>query len=701
VGAGQKTRLDIYPFVCPVLWNAACLSLNRILYLYLNSRMKVQTALTGLVSVAALLPQTSANVVVIRNPSVEQAAAEALAVPLAALKRAAPEAPNGYVPTAVDCPSDRPTIRNASTISPNETEWLYVRRNNTVSAMRNLLGRMNITGLDTNSYIDSVATNVSALPNIAIAGSGGGYRALMNYAGAVAAFDNRTSNSTGTGQLGGLLQASTYLAGLSGGSWLVGSLFMNNFSSVENILSQNTPKSNGGTWQFANSILEGPEESGLSVLNTAEYLKDIYDTVQDKNDAGYETTITDYWGRALSYQLINASMGGPAYTFSSIADSDQFRAGDTPMPIFVADGRARGQLVIDGNATVYEMNPWELGTFDPTTYAFAPMRYLGSNFSDGVVVQGDKQCVRGFDNAGYIMGTSSSLFNQAFLQINGSTGLINEALTKVLANIGQDNDDIANYPNPFFGVNNATSRVATTDQLTLVDGGEDLQNIPFHPLIQPERHVDVIFAIDSSADTTADNGGANWPNGTALVATYARTFLPISNGTSFPSIPDQQTFVNLGLNYRPTFFGCDSSNTTHMTPLVVYLPNAPYVYHSNVSTYDLSYNDTERNYIIENGYNAVTMGNGTLDSEWPTCVGCAILSRSLERTNTQVPDVCKQCFSRYCWDGRVDSTTNTTYEPAYKLPKNDVLSFSSSGLQGAVPSLAFAVSAVAAVLMIV
>ncbi|KAI4731324.1 hypothetical protein E4T49_00844 [Aureobasidium sp. EXF-10728] len=664
--------------------------------------MKAQTALTGLASVAALLPTVSASVVVIRDPSVEQAAAEALAVPLAALKRAAPEAPNGYVPTAVDCPSDRPTIREAKTISNNETEWLYVRRNNTVSAMRNLLGRMNITGLDTNSYIDSAANNVSALPNIAIAGSGGGYRALMNYAGAVAAFDNRTSNSTGAGQLGGLLQSSTYLAGLSGGSWLVGSLFMNNFSSVENILTQDTADSNsGGTWQFGNSILEGPASSHLQILSTADYLKDIYDTVQDKNDAGYETTITDYWGRALSYQLINSSMGGPAYTFSSIADSDQFRAGNTPMPIFVADGRARGQLVIDGNATVYEMNPWELGSFDPTTYAFAPIRYLGSNFSDGVVVQGDKQCVRGFDNAGYIMGTSSSLFNQAFLQINGSTGLINEALTAVLANIGQDNDDIANYPNPFFGVNNATSRVATTDQLTLVDGGEDLQNIPLHPLIQPERNVDVIFAIDSSADTTADNGGANWPNGTSLVATYQRSFLPIANGTSFPSIPDQQTFVNLGLNNRPTFFGCDASNTTNMTPLIVYLPNAPYVYHSNVSTYDLQYNDTERNYIIENGYNVATLGNGTLDQQWPTCVGCAILSRSLGRTNTQVPEVCTQCFQRYCWDGTRNSTLNTTYEPAYKLAKNDVLGFSSGGFKGAVPSVAFAVSAVAAVLLIV
>jgi lysophospholipase len=114
------------------------------------------------------------------------------------------------------------------------------------------------------------------------------------------------------------------------------------------------------------------------------------------------------------------------------------------------------------------------------------------------------------------------------------------------------------------------------------------------------------------------------------------------------------------------------------------------------------YNDTERNYIIENGYDVATLGNSTLDAEWPTCVGCAILSRSLERTNTPVPDVCTQCFQRYCWDGTVNSTVNTTYEPAYKLPKNDVLSFSSSGFKGVVPSLAvFAVSAVAAVAMIV
>ena len=127
------------------------------------------------------------------------------------------------------------------------------------------------------------------------------------------------------------------------------------------------------------------------------------------------------------------------------------------------------------------------------------------------------------------------------------------------------------------------------------------------------------------------------------------------------------TFFNLGLNKRPTFFGCDASNTTGPTPLIVYLPNAPYTYLSNISTFDLELNDSVRNGIVLNGYNVATQGNGTFDSEWPTCVGCAILSRSLERTNTKVPSVCRQCFSRLCWNGTTDSSTPSPYVPALKI----------------------------------
>ena len=533
--------------------------------------------------------------------------------------------------------------------------------------MKTLLSGMNITGFDANTYIDNHSSNTSMLPNIAIAVSGGGYRALLNGAGALAAFDDRTAhNSTAAASLSGLLQSATYLAGLSGGSWLVGSLYVNNFTSVQQIMDQDTGSA-GSLWQFGHSIFEGPDTGGIQLFDSTEYYTTIYEAVSKKGDS-FNVTITDYWGRALSYQLVNATDGGPAYTFSSIADATWFTDASVPLPLFVTDGRRPGEVIVSGNSTVYEVSPWELGTFDPTTYAFAPLRYIGTNFTRGSVPD-NEMCVRGFDNAGFVMGTSSTLFNQFLLQINTTTSipkLFQEALTNVLTDLGRADDDIADYPNPFIGYNTDTSYISGNPQLSLVDGGEDLQNIPLHPLIQPYRDVDVIFAVDSSADTTADNGAAGWPNGTSLVATYQRQFLPIGNGTVFPSVPDQQTFVNLGLNNRPTFFGCDASNLTGPSPLIVYLANAPYSYPSNVSTFDPSYNDTERNSIINNGYDVVTMANGTVDSQWPTCVGCAILHRSFARTNTKIPDVCTTCFTKYCWDGARNSTP-ANYTPAFKV----------------------------------
>jgi lysophospholipase len=288
------------------------------------------------------------------------------------------------------------------------------------------------------------------------------------------------------------------------------------------------------------------------------------------------------------------------------------------------------------------------------------MEYLGSDFAAGILVD-DTKCVRGFDNAGFAMGTLSSLFNQFLLQVNNTAipTWLKDDVISVLTDVGEANADIALYlPNPFFHFRNGSNENAFSKTLFLVDGGEDLENIPLAPLIQPLRNVDVIFAIDSSADTST-----YWPNGTSMVATYQRSLSSIQNGTTFPSIPDVNTFLNLGLNRRPTFFGCNSSNMTGSGPLIVYLPNSPYSYHSNVSTFKLTYNDTERNMIVLNGYNVATMGNGTVDLVWPTCAGCAILSRSLERTSTDVPEICQECFSKFCWDGTVNSTTPGLYLP--------------------------------------
>lgn len=381
----------------------------------------------------------------------------------------------------------------------------------------------------------------------------------------------------------------------------------------------------------------------------------------------------------MSYQLIDAENGGPSYTWSSIGASSGFQNADMPMPVLVADGRYPGQLIIPRNATIYEFNPWEFGTFDPTVYGFAPIEFLGSKFVGGSLPQ-NESCINGLDNAGFVMGTSSSLFNQFFLKVNDTAlpSFIKDAARSILEEIGENNDDIARYkPNPFYQFHNNSSPVADRKALDLVDGGEDLENIPLHPLIQPERHVDVIFAVDSSADT--DN---NWPNGTALVATYDRSqnATGIANGTAFPAIPGQNTFVNKGLNTRPTFFGCDSKNISGTAPLIVYLPNYPYIAMSNLSTFDPSYNLTERDAVILNGYDVVTMANATRDTNWPTCVGCAILSRSFDRTNTTVPEACTKCFDDYCWDGSTDTSNPPPYAPDAVLAQMDLSSAPGAGI---------------------
>jgi lysophospholipase len=553
--------------------------------------------------------------------------------------------------------------------------------------MRDLLGRLNITGFDVNTFLNDNANNVSALPNIAISFSGGGYRALQNGAGAMAAFDSRTENSTSSGHIGGLLQSATYVSGLSGGGWLTGSIFVNNFTSVTALRDDNA----GTVWNFNNSILEGPTKEGIQILNTAQYFQSIGDAVSGKSDAGFETTITDYWGRALSFQLVNASQGGPEYTWSSIALTEGFQNGDYPMPILIADERAPGETLIPRNTTVYEFNPFEMGSWDPTSFGFVPMEYLGSNFSGGSLPD-NASCVVGFDNVGFIMGTSSSLFNAVVTSL-GSIDIpqaLKDRLEQTLSALGADNEDIADYPNPFFQYNNETNPSANSSTLTLVDGGLDFQNIPLHPVIQPARNVDVIFAVDSSADTTF-----NYPNGTALVATYERSQpdSSIANGTAFPSIPDVNTMVNLGLNTRPTFFGCDSSNITsdYIVPLIVYIPLSPYIVNSNVSTFDPQvFNDTFRNAIIENGYDVATMGNGSANAQWPTCVGCAVLSRSLERAGAQVPEVCAQCFRDFCWDGTLNSTVPATYNPDSRLEEVNITGAAPRSFSGSVLSAALA-----------
>jgi lysophospholipase len=607
--------------------------------------MSTQTTLTATAISSDTTPRTLDNII----PGVSVVSPDQL------LRRASAQAPNGYVPTNTTCPATRPSIRKGVTLSDQEVEWLPKRRNATIPHIRKFLKRVNIPAFDSEAFLKNVETDLTALPNIGIAISGGGYRAMLSGAGALAAWDERTHGSQENGHLGGLLQSATYVSGLSGGSWLLGSLVINNWTSVQDAITR------PGLWQLENSIFAGPGYD-----SAVGYFSDVVEAVTGKGDAGFQRSLTDFWGRMLSYQLINTTDGGSNITWSSIADDEAFKLGDFPLPIVIANGRNPNETIVARNSTVFEFTPWELGSFDPTVNGYVPLKYVGSEFTNGKLPM-DKSCVRGFDNAGFVMGTSSSLFNQILHYLDDSDNIYMpdnipdfaiEMAKNILEELGQANNDIADWsPNPFKGWNKDHNPFANNNRLTLVDGGEDLQNIPFYPHMNKDRAVDVILSYDSSADTETF-----WPDGTSRVATYQRSLDDISNGSSFPVIPGKNTIQNLGLNSRPTFFGC---NATIPTPLVVYIPNYPYVYAANISTFKMTIDTPEIFAMVENGYTTTTQLNGTIDSDWTTCIACAILSRSFERTNTTVPEKCQSCFTTYCWNGTVDEREPDSYNPAF------------------------------------
>ncbi|AJU02210.1 AMP_1a_G0049060.mRNA.1.CDS.1 [Saccharomyces cerevisiae] len=586
---------------------------------------------------------------------------------------------DSYVPGTVSCPDDINLVREATSISQNESAWLEKRNKVTSVALKDFLTRATANFSDSSEVLSKLFNdgNSENLPKIAVAVSGGGYRSMLTGAGVLAAMDNRTEGAYEHG-LGGLLQSTTYLSGASGGNWLVGTLALNNWTSVQDIL--NNMQNDDSIWDLSDSIVT---PGGINIFKTAKRWDHISNAVESKQNADYNTSLADIWGRALAYNFFpSLNRGGIGLTWSSIRDFPVFQNAEMPFPISVADGRYPGTKVINLNATVFEFNPFEMGSWDPSLNSFANVKYLGTNVSNGVPLERGK-CTAGFDNAGFIMGTSSTLFNQFLLRINSThlPSFITRLARHFLKDLSQDFNDIAVYsPNPFkdtkFLDSDYTTSIIDSDSLFLVDGGEDDENVPVLPLIQKERDVDIIFAVDNSADMRLA-----WPDGSSLVHTYERQFVKQGQGMSFPYVPDTNTFVNLGLNKKPTFFGCDANNLTdlqYIPPLVVYLPNAEYSFNSNQSAFKLSYSESQRRSMIQNGFEIATRNNFTDDPEFMGCVGCAIIRRKQQALNITLPPECETCFKNYCWNGTLDTTPLPDVEKDVHHSFINVNSFNSS-----------------------
>lgn len=570
---------------------------------------------------------------------------------------------------------------------------------------------------------------------IAVAISGGGFRAMLIGAGFLTALDERTP---GNNHLAGILQSSTYIAGISGGLWIV----VNNLLNDDEPMAENIDKlasrletpvlegitnvdvdrirkkldsksqSKTGDHYFSSlkesivpSILSSffsvsnssnTIEPRSSMRNTIDFYRGLNMEVRAKRLTGYPTSLTDYWGRALARKVFPSLNKNTDITLSSIRTLPSFQQYNQPFPIVSSVEKAPG---IEENSThshVYEFNPYEFGSWDSYLNYFTDTMYLGTPLFNGsslLKAASDNAtiCVMGYDNLGFITGTSSSIFNTLFEYVFDMIVRMeqesSQLLSRILKMFGITNallsrarPEYAVYsPNPFYRMRKGkTGRSVTRNKrLYLADGGDDGQNIPLNPFLVRGRQVDIIFAVDIGSELN------NFPNGTSLQRTAQRyhylsstretpVFVNRSRRKSiFPRIPTPEEFMEKSMSRFPIFLGCDVENDypeiedvpgtqtqanetpfqvwdNYIPPLIIYTANYNHSFPLNTSTFRTDYNYHEVQQMVKNGYNVATAANST---DYSTCVGCAILKRSIDTGGyeKQLPPFCELCLNKYCY----------------------------------------------------
>ncbi|KAG5642435.1 hypothetical protein DXG03_002781 [Asterophora parasitica] len=580
-----------------------------------------------------------------------------------------------YAPaTNVECPdiSTAPLIRvftpQNQSIHPQEAEYITRRTQDVLpGAWADWLG----TGVGGHGY--TIADFQGIFPKVGMAIPGGGLRSAMYGAGCISGLDARDEAAKNAGT-GGLLQVASYLAGLSGGAWITGSLMFNNWPKISDMVLGNGNDMEG--WLLELSMAT-PDGINLFSDKNQEYFGSLLWSIRAKADTGIDTSITDLWARMISYHFLNQtnrknfftndSAHGAGQLWSKIPQIPAYQQHQTPFPIVVADSRPVGSnltTALSFDPIVYEISPMEIASYDPNLSAGMNLTYAGTHLSNGRSINGSA-CVTGFDQAGFVMGTSASLFNQLFdfarnklssFSDGDGAGLL-YILSRQLQEVRTRADDVANWPSPFNGLRNKTFEDSDKNWLELIDGSSNTENIPYSPLFVRARALDVIVTIEGSSDESN-----NWPNGSAAILgqeRLARLLLP--SHQQFPPIPPTaEAFIEAGINARPTFFGCDPKQSPPEFPLVIYLPNSPPINGddpvSNTNTFKLAYTRKHQELFLSqvhtNTISGFTPNANTPDPNYGICLQCAAIDRARLKVSPPIPRsaVCDQCFQQYCYD---------------------------------------------------
>lgn len=204
-------------------------------------------------------------------------------------------------------------------MNPKEASWVAGRKHVVADALSAYLERLELEDFDVSAYIAAIKANSYAhVPIMGYSISGGGWASAFTGIGGMRALDSRLDAAKDQ-KTGGLLQCLTYMAGLSGGSWPIMSIALNDFPTVDELVE---------SWH-----VDINRENATTDTEYAASPTTLFKDLAAKAKAGFNVSIADYLGRALAHEFIPGADGGLAATFSDVALQSKFQSHDMPFPI--------------------------------------------------------------------------------------------------------------------------------------------------------------------------------------------------------------------------------------------------------------------------------------------------------------------------------------------------------------------------------
>ncbi|KAJ3103903.1 hypothetical protein HDU96_009094 [Phlyctochytrium bullatum] len=332
------------------------------------------------------------------------------------------------------------------------------------------------------------------VPIIGIAASGGGCRAMVSTLGAVQGLSDL-----------GLLDACTYMAGVSGSTWAMAQLYgveksaRSALSHTKWALSRNLMNPldflDAFTGPLSELVLTGavhrfhappsPKSLGIvdlfGVLLTSKFL-----VPQIALGAGADPLeVREVVARRLSEQVgVCEEQILPFPIYSAVTR------------VVASEAKARGDVY-----QWLEFTPFEVGF---VSHARPDEGFWIPTWSFGRTFDGGKSKDRFPETeVGILLGVFGSAFSADFLRIIDEVeDILSDEARGRLKKIFKERLEVhpiapARFPNPAYNVKDAKDPIKTHPSIPIMDSGMD-NSIPFAPLLRPDRHLDIIIVVDGS-----------------------------------------------------------------------------------------------------------------------------------------------------------------------------------------------------------